>query len=174
LKTKLIPKLIISAFSAKALFIDFLAITFIYFLPALSHLTSLPLYLVDPMRIAVLFCLAHTSRRNTFLIAITIPLFSLLVSSHPAIIKSILISIELMINVFFFYYLIEKTNTFTAMFLSIVFSKIVYYSTKFICLQLHLIDSKLVFTSLIIQWFVAVGLSLYVAFIYKRTEDIQA
>jgi hypothetical protein len=174
MKTKIIPKSIISAFSAKTIFIDFLTITFIYFLPALSHLTSLPLYLVDPMRIAVIFCLAHTSRKNTFLIAITISLFSLVVSSHPAVIKSMLISIELMVNVFLFYVLIEKTNTFTSMFLSIVFSKIVYYSTKFLCIQLHLIDGKLVFTSLIIQWFVAVGLSLYVAFIYKRTENIQA
>jgi hypothetical protein len=173
MKTKAATNSVISSSSLKILFIDFLTITFIYFLPALSHLTSLPLYLIDPMRIAVLFSLVHTNRKNTLLIAITIPLFSLVVSSHPAIIKSILISIELLVNLFLFYSLIEKTNKFTAMFLSIVFAKIIYYSIKFLFIQLNLISGELISTSLVLQWFLAVGLSLYVAFMYKKVRDIQ-
>jgi len=173
MKTKTITQSLISAYSSKTILIDFLAITFIYFLPALSHLTSLPLYLIEPMRLAVIFCLVHTNRKNAFIIAVTIPLFSLVVSSHPAILKSALITIELMINLFLFYFLIEKTNKFVSMFLSIVLSKIVYYSAKFMFIQINLIDGELVSTPLIIQWLVVIGISLYAALIYKRTEDIQ-
>jgi len=157
-----------NTYLSKTLLIDFLSIAFIYFLPALSHLTALPLYLIDPMRIAVLFCLIHTNRKNAFLIAVTIPIFSLIVSTHPAIFKSVLITIELLANLVLFYFFIEKLNTFLAMFLSIVLSKLIYYSGKYIFLQLEIIDGDLVSTSLIIQWVVALGLSLYAAIIFNN------
>jgi len=159
-----------NTYLSKTLLIDFLSITFIYFLPALSHLTALPLYLIDPMRIAVLFCLIHTNRKNTFLIAVTIPIFSLIVSTHPAIFKSVLITIELLANLVLFYFFIEKLSTFLAMFLSIVLSKLIYYSGKYIFLQLEIIDGDLVSTSLIIQWVVALGLSLYAAIIFNNRQ----
>jgi len=159
-----------NTYLSKTLLIDFLSITFIYFLPALSHLTALPLYLIDPMRIAVLFCLIHTNRKNAFLIAVTIPIFSLIVSTHPAIFKSVLITIELLANLVLFYFFIEKLSTFLAMFLSIVLSKLIYYSGKYIFLQLEIIDGDLVSTSLIIQWVVALGLSLYAAIIFNNRQ----
>ena len=159
-----------NTYLSKTLLIDFLSITFIYFLPALSHLTALPLYLIDPMRIAVLFCLIHTNRKNVFLIAVTIPIFSLIVSTHPAIFKSVLITIELLANLVLFYFFIEKLSTFLAMFLSIVLSKLIYYSGKYIFLQLEIIDGDLVSTSLIIQWAVALGLSLYAAIIFNNRQ----
>ena len=162
-----------SAKLLKIYLLDFMAITFIYFLPALSHLTSLPLYLIDPMRIAVLFCLIHTNRKNAFLIAITLPIFSLIVSSHPAVFKTILIAAELVINLFLFYFLIKKMNVFFAMFLSIMFSKILYYSGKYLFLQMGLVDGKLISTSLIIQLVVMIGLSLYAAIIFKRIAGNQ-
>jgi hypothetical protein len=173
MKTKTITQSLISSYFPRTILIDFLAITFIYFLPALSHLISLPLYLMEPMRLAVIFCLVHTNRKNAVIIAVTVPLFSLVVSSHPAIIKSVLITIELLINLFLFYFLIEKTNKFISMFLSIILSKIVYYSAKFLLIQINLIDGELITTSLIIQWIVTLGLSLYVALILKNREDLK-
>ena len=157
----------------KVYIIDLLAITFIYFLPALSHLTALPIYLIEPMRIAVLFCLIHTNRKNALLIAISIPIFSLIVSSHPVILKSVLITIELLVNLLFFYFFIEKTGTFLAMFFSIIYSKFIYYSGKYLLIQMQWIDGDLVSTSLIIQFAVAVGLSLYAALFYKKVENIR-
>jgi hypothetical protein len=171
MKTKTITPSFISAYFSKTLFIDFLAITFIYLLPALSHLTSLPLYVIEPMRLAVIFCLVHTNRKNAFVIALTIPLFSLVVSSHPVLIKSVLITIELMINLFLFYLLIERTNKFISMFLSIILSKFVYYSAKFYLIQINLIYGDLISTSLITQWIVALGLSLYAAIIIKNRQE---
>ena len=173
MKTKTITQSLISAYFPRTILIDFLAVTFIYFLPALSHLTSLPLFLMEPMRLVVIFCLVHTNRKNAFIIALTIPLFSLVVSSHPAIIKSGLITIELLINLFLFYFLIERTNKFISMFLSIILSKFVYYSAKFFLIQVNLIDGDLISTSLFIQWIVAIGLSLYTALILKNQEELK-
>jgi len=173
MKTKFIAHSLIGTNSPQIILIDFMAITFIYFLPALSHLTSLPLYLIEPMRLAVIFCLVHTNRKNALIIAVTIPIFSLVVSSHPAILKTVLIIIELLINLFLFYFLFEKTNKFISMFLSIVLSKIIYYSLKFVFIQVNMINGDLISTPLIIQWLVAIGLSLYAAFIYERKKEFQ-
>ena len=174
MKIKTITQSLISAYFPRTILIDFLAVTFIYFLPAVSHLTSLPLFLMEPMRLAVIFCLVHTNKKNAFIIALTIPLFSLVASSHPAIIKSVLITIELMINLLLFYLLIERTNKFISMFLSIILSKFVYYSAKFFLIQINLIDGGLISTSLFIQWVVAIGLSLYTALIFKNQEELNA
>ena len=89
------------------------------------------------------------------------------------IIKSVLITIELLINLFLFYFLIEKTNKFISMFLSIILSKIIYYSAKFFLIQVNLIDGGLISTSLFIQWVVAIGLSLYTALIFKDQEELK-
>jgi len=173
MKTKLVPQSLISIHSTKTMLIDFIAISFVYFLPALSHLTSIPLYLIEPMRLAVILCLVHTNRKNALIIAVSIPLFSLVVSSHPAILKTILITIELLINLFLFYFLCKKTNKFISMFLSIVLSKIIYYSLKYVFIQVNMIDGNLISTPLVIQWLVAIGLSLYAALIYERTKNVQ-
>jgi len=173
MKTKFLAHSLIGTNSPQTVLIDFLAISIIYFLPTLSHLTSLPLYFIEPMRLAVIFCLAHTNRKNAVVIAITIPLFSLVISSHPAIFKTVLITVELLINLLLFYFLVEKTNKFISMFLSIVFSKIIYYALKYVFIQVNIMDGDLISTPLIIQWLVAIGLSLYAALMYERTKNIQ-
>jgi len=155
----------------KVYLIDLMAISFIYFLPALSHLTVLPLYYIEPMRLAVLFCLIHTSKKNAFLIAITIPLFSLVVSSHPGFLKAILITGELLINLWLFYFLVKKINVFTAAFLSIILSKLMYYSVKYLFIQSQLIDDGLVSTPLIVQLIIAVGISIYAVIMYKTKNN---
>ena len=62
----------------KTYFIDFSLLLLIYFLPALSHLFAFPIYYLDPMRIALVVALVHTSKKNAFIIALTLPLFSFL------------------------------------------------------------------------------------------------
>ena len=49
----------------KTYLIDLLLISFIYFLPALSHMLAFPVYYLDPMRIALVITLAHTTKRNS-------------------------------------------------------------------------------------------------------------
>ncbi len=60
---------------SKSLIIDILGLTFIYFVPAISHLLSFPLYLVEPMRVMLIIAIAHTTKRNAYLIALTLPVF---------------------------------------------------------------------------------------------------
>lgn len=151
--------------------IDLLLISFIYFLPALSHLVAFPVYYLDPMRIALVITLAHTSKRNSFLIALTLPLFSFLISSHPQIIKSVLISSELLVNLGLFFLMSSKIkNVFVSMFTSIVLSKIIYYAAKYFLINAGLINDSLISTPIYFQLAVIILLSIYLLIVNKRSN----
>lgn len=146
----------------KSLILDAVALAVIYFIPALSHLFSFPLYYVEPMRIMVILAIAHTSRRNAYLLALTLPIFSMLVSGHPVIYKSLLMSAELVINVFLFYFISKKIqNQFFSMFISIILSKVMYYAFKFVLIGLALLKLDLISTPLLPQLIVSVVISAY-------------
>ena len=151
---------------------DILIIAFIYLLPALSHITSIPFYLFEPMRLALVFCIINTNRKNSLFIALTLPAISLLLSSHPVFAKSILISAELIINVLVFYFLSKRLkNIFIAMFMSILFAKIFYYSTKIILLSLGFIQGDLVSTPLWIQYIMMFLFSIYAVIALKNNSE---
>jgi hypothetical protein len=136
------------------------AIAFIYFVPALSHLLNVPVYLFEPMRIMLFLALAFSSRNNSYIIAFSLPLFSYLISSHPSIIKSALIAVELSINVFLFYSFVKVLkNKFSAAFLSIILSKFVYYLLKFALISVLLVEGDLISTPVYIQLIVTTFLS---------------
>ena len=146
----------------KTYLIDFSILLFIYFLPALSHLFSFPVYYLDPMRIALVIGLIHTSKKNTYLIALTLPLFSFLISSHPQFVKSLLLSAELIINISLFFLFKEKIkNVFTSLLLSIIISKVIYYLLKFAFINYALLDDKLFSTPYYFQIISAILLSTY-------------
>ncbi len=146
----------------KTYLIDFSLILLIYFLPAISHLFAFPIYYLDPMRIALVVALVHTSKRNAYIIALTLPLFSFLISSHPQILKSFLLSAELVINLSLFFLLKDKLkNVFTSLFLSIVISKVIYYLLKFVLIYFALLNDKLFSTPIYFQIGMAVILSAY-------------
>ena len=148
---------------------DIIAIIVIMFLPTISHLMPFPLYYLDPMRL-VLLGVYFVSRnyKNAYVLALGLPIFSMLYSGHPVFYKAILISIELFINMVVLHFLFRKgTNIFFAVFFSIVLSKIIYYLFKFAFIEWSLISGKLFSTSLIIQIIIAAGLSS-VFFIFGR------
>ncbi|MCU0344384.1 MAG: hypothetical protein MUF28_11270 [Ignavibacterium sp.] len=154
----------------KTYLIDFFLLLMIYFLPAISHLFAFPVYYLDPMRIALVIALVHTSKKNAYIIALTLPLFSFLISSHPQIIKSFLLSAELVINLSLFFLLKDKLkNVFTSLFLSIVISKVIYYSLKFALISLTLLNDRLFSTPLYFQLMSAVLLSTYI-YLVNRTS----
>lgn len=147
--------------SFKTFVIDILLVLFIYLLPALSHLVAFPVYYLEPMRIALVITLMFTSKRNSILIAVTLPLFSLFISSHPQIFKALLIGTELFVNLFLFYLLKDKIkNTFASLFISILISKIIYYGLKFVFINSGLIEDKLFSTPFYMQLVVAIFLSV--------------
>lgn len=143
--------------------LDILILTFIYFIPAISHLFSFPVYVFDPMRIMVVLSIMYTGRKNAHIIALSLPVFSFIVSGHPVFFKALIIAAELSINVWMFFVLKEKIkNNFGALFLSIVSAKLFYYAVKYSVIALGLAAAEVVATPLYVQLGVALVLSLYI------------
>ena len=162
----------LSYLKIKNLIFDLIAILAIYLVPAISHLFSFPVYYLEPMRIMLVLAIVHTSRKNAYLIALTLPLFSLLVSAHPSIIKSSLITGELLVNVWLFFLLSEKiSNKMLSMLLSITVSKIFYYVLKFLLINSVIMNGNLFSTPVYIQIVMLFLLSGYVYLISYRRRD---
>jgi hypothetical protein len=152
-----------------SLLLDLGALTFIYLVPTISHLTNLPVYLIEPMRLMLIFALVHTNKTNAFIIALTMPLFSFLVSGHPVFPKMLLIAFELTLNVYLFYFLARKIKSvFPAIFLSIIVSKIIYYLLKFGLVSMAFIDGSVISTPLTIQLITTIVFSLYLFLFYRK------
>lgn len=152
----------------KSSIFDFLAVAFIYFVPVLSHLFAIPIYYLEPMRLMLILSITHTSKKNAYILALTLPIFSFAISAHPVFIKTLLISGELIFNVWLFFLITEKIkNKFAAMFLSIGISKIAYYALKFALLNLLLIEGSLVSTPIIIQ-FATMSLFSYYFYLLRK------
>lgn len=153
----------------RSVMLNVIALIFIYFVPTISHLLSLPVYYIEPMRIMLILALVHTTKQNAFILALTLPLFSFLVSAHPVLPKMILIAFELSLNVYLFYLFAKKfKNNFTAILLSILVSKLVYYIIKFGLIQFAILKSGLVSTPILIQVIMILLFSSYITFFYKR------
>ena len=153
----------------RSILFDIAAIAFIYFVPAISHLLSLPVYYIEPMRLMLVLALVHTTKKNAYLIALTLPLFSFLISAHPVFPKMILIAFELSLNVFIFYALVRKfKHTIFPIFISIIASKMVYYVIKFGLIQLAVLKSGLISTPLAMQLTTTLVFSVYLYLLFKK------
>jgi hypothetical protein len=158
----------------KSLLLDISALGFIYLVPTISHLISLPLYLIEPMRLMLILALAHTTKRNAYLLALTMPVFSFLISGHPIAPKMILIALELSINVFLFYLLIKKfKNSFASILISIVISKAFYYFIKFYLIHFMIINTEIFATPILIQFITTIIFGLYLFYFYPRSAKRQ-
>lgn len=159
----------------KILLTDVLILTLVYFIPALSHVMPIPVYLLDPMRILLLTgLLISRNNTNAFILAATIPLISTIATGHPPFYKAILISIELVSNIAIFVYLIKKVNWIAPLLLltSIIASKIIYYSLKFLFIQFALIDGALITTNLLIQLATVAFITLLFWIFYKKIDPV--
>lgn len=155
--------------------LDAFALLFVFFVPTISHLFSYPVYVFEPMRIMVILAIAHTHRKNVYLLALTLPLFSFLVSAHPHLLKSFLISFELLLNVWLFYALQHKIkNIFAVTLISVAASKVVYYLIKFLLISALFIEGSLVATPLMIQVGVSIIFAVYLAIFYKNNSKMKA
>jgi len=160
---------ILSISKIKNIVFDLTALMAIYLVPAVSHLLSFPVYYLEPMRIMLILAIVHTSRRNAYLIAITLPLFSFFVSAHPSLIKTSLITGELLLNIWLFFFFSEKlSNKSLSIFLSIIASKILYYLVKFILITSVLMSGDLISTPMYIQ---IIMLFVFSSYIYVMSFD---
>lgn len=161
-----------SSSAIKITFIDLLALLLIYFTPALSHLLSLPVYLIEPIRLMLILSVAHSSKINTFLLALSLPMFSHLISAHPVFLKTILISFELLLFSIIFYEFSKKyKSVFMVTLLSIVAGKLFYYVFKYLFISYGFIQSELISTPVLMQIIVSIVFSLYVSFILNRNKS---
>ena len=160
----------ISKLNTRSIVLDILALAFIYFVPTISHLLNVPLYLVEPMRIMLILAIAHTKKKNAYLIALTLPLFSFLISGHPNIFKAVIMTMELVLNVWLFYELAKRANQFVAMLSSIVLSKIFYYLLKFGLISFAVLQTDLISTPIYLQVITSLVFSGYLFFIIRRDQ----
>lgn len=157
---------------AKSLGIDIVALLFIYSVPTFSHLFSLPVYFIEPMRIMLILAIAHTTKRNAILIAVTLPLFSYLVSAHPSIIKAGLISFELLLNVVLFFELSKIIkNVFWTTLLAVLISKISYYAVKFAFLSFAIMQGNLISTPFVVQVIMTLIFAIYMLIILRDVNN---
>ena len=144
----------------KTIMLDIAAILVITFLPAISHLVSIPLYLFEPMRVILVLSVMFTAKRNSYMIALALPLFSYLISAHPVFVKLFLISSELFLNIYLFSILEKKTrNIFGSLLGAILICKVYYYLLKAGLISVGLMQGELVSTPLYLQLIIAVVLS---------------
>lgn len=156
---------------AKSLVFDVFGLVAIYFIPAISHMFSIPFYLFEPMRLMLILAIAHTSKRNAVIIALTLPLFSYFISGHPIPPKALIMAVELMLNVVLFYYFARRLkHYFGAMIISILASKVAYYFMKYGILYYGVIDGDLFATPIYLQLILTVLYSSYLFVVFSRKE----
>mgnify|MGYP003390472070 CR=1 FL=1 len=150
--------------------VDILLLLIIYFVPTISHLTSFPIYLLDPMRLVVLGSIVFVNdKRNSYILAVTIPIFSFFVSGHPILYKNLIISIELLTNVYLYNYLITKNkHVFLSALGSIVISKSLYYILKSALIYFSVLNTSLFDTSIAIQIVVTILISVILSLTHKK------
>ena len=131
-------------------------------------LMNIPLYLFEPMRIIIVVSMVHSSRNNAYLLAFLLPLISLLLSNHPSVIKTFILSGDLLLNIFLFFSLIKlKVNKFLLMSICIIASKFAYYLAKYLLIQFSVLKGELITTPLYIQMLIVIILSGYVYLVDK-------
>jgi hypothetical protein len=154
--------------NTKSLLFDLGGILLVYFLPEISNLLDVQFYLFEPMRVIIVFAIVHTSKENTYIIAVLLPAISYIFSSHPSVIKTFILSGDLLINIFLYFNLTKlKINKFLIMSVCIVASKIVYYLAKYLLIHFLVLKGKLIATPIYIQIMIVIILSGYVYLLDK-------
>lgn len=142
---------------------DVLLIIVLHIAPTFCHLADFSIRVFEPFRLAILASvILFRNTKNAYLLACVLPVFSLLVMSNPLPLKSLLMAIELIANVFLLSSLSKMMNSnFMACFISVVGSKILYYFLKIIFIKFELMDGRLFTTPIYIQALIIATISLW-------------
>lgn len=156
--------------------IDAVLLAALYLLPSLSHLAALPLYKLEPMRVAVLVALLFTNRSNTLLLAVTVPLASSWITGHPEPVKAVLIGIELAVLAGVYLYLANarRLPAVAAILVAILSGKVLYYTLKYLALSAGILDGRLVSTPVASQLILVAGTAVIFGLIeqyYRKSQS---
>jgi hypothetical protein len=161
MKTKLTIKI------SSTLLLDAIAVLFIIFIGDISKFIGYPVYILDPMRMMLILAFAFTPRWNGWILALLLPFVSYFLGAHPSITKTTLMAAELLLNVWLFWFLIDKIKmALLSILISIVFSKVVYYLLKFICIQIGWLSGELISTPLDIQVITTLSFSAFIFIVF--------
>ena len=162
----------------KVLIGDALLLSAACLIPAMCHLTALPINQLDPMRWLLLGGLLLGNRNrcmtaNGLLMAVALPLVSCLIVGMPTLAKALLMVVELGVNVTLLSFFMDsfgrsRKAIFGAMALAIVGAKIVYYWLKSLMLASGLLAGTLFSTSVVLQLVLVVALAMTMALVLKR------
>ena len=151
--------------------IDGLALGIVLFTPAIAHLASFPVYMIEPMRLMLILSMAHASKKNSYLLALTLPLFSYLVSGHPMLLKMMIITGELVFNVALFYWIMKKFNhPFFAMLTAIVMSKVICYLAYWPAFSWSFVVAEAGISFILVQIMTTLIFSAYIFTIRKKKK----
>lgn len=144
-------------------------IALIYFVPALAHMTGVPLYMAEPMRIILILSMVHASKYTSCVLAATLPLLSWIFSGHPELVKMLIITGELLLNVSLFYLIYKRLNNpLIAILASIIISKILCYLAYWPVFSFAFMVAEAHPLFLVIQIITTVIFSFYVTLSLKK------
>jgi hypothetical protein len=151
---------------------DIAALVFVGLVPAASHLFKFPVYYIEPMRVMLVLALLFSSRWNAYALAIVLPLFSFLVSGHPAPVKMMIIMAELLLNAWLFFYFYQQTRrSFLSAFGSIIISKVFCYALYLIVFSMAFVKAEAEIIFLVVQLILTLVLSSLVWIILSRRNS---
>lgn len=156
----------------KGFLLDLVALAVVVFTPKIAQLIHFPFYMVEPMRLMVILSIAHSFRANSYLLAFTLPLFSWVISGHPELFKMLVMTGEIVFNVFLFYYLVRKiVSVLLSMIISIVVSKVLCYVFYLVFFSMMFIKEEAEPAFLIAQVITTLVFSFYVFFILRKKSQ---
>lgn len=156
---------------ARTLLVDVGILVMLLILPASSHILPLPINILDPMHMVLLFgYLLSPNRTNILILACVVPFFSAWVTGHPPFLKAMLIAIELTCNMALLIVFLNKLKwpVFVSILGSILLSKVAYYSLKFVFLEMVLLSGSLVSTPLSMQMLTVLVQTVLFSLVYIR------
>jgi hypothetical protein len=128
--------------------------------------------MIEPMRLMVILSVAHSTRVNSYILAFSLPLFSWIVSGHPEFLKMAVMTGEIAINVFAFYYLVRRIGTVLfSMVISIVVSKVICYAFYLIFFSMMFIQEESEPLFLVAQVITTLVFSAYVSFFFRKSPQ---
>ena len=153
----------------KSLILDIVALVVVFLTPEIGQYTHLPFWMIEPIRLMVVLSIAHSTRANSYLLALVLPVFSWALTGHPEFIKMLVMTGEIAVNVFLFYLLIRQINSaFQSMIISIALSKILCYSIYLLFFSQMFIQEETEPAFLIAQLISTLVFSLYVYWVSRK------
>ncbi|MBQ6238622.1 MAG: hypothetical protein IJK07_10455 [Bacteroidales bacterium] len=147
--------------------IDVLLLTVACLIPAASHTFSLPIYQLNPMYFCLLAEMTLVcDRRNSVLLAILLPVVTMLVVGMPTPLKCICIVAELLTLVGIYTFLSRFMQRFIAVLTAMLCSKVVFYLLKALLLS----PAVLIGTSIWLQLSTVLLYALLFATLSRKTK----